>query len=244
MILAHAPVPTRAALAGLPARDLHPGRNFTKAIVTVVTTRAGPVVVKDFAARPWIVRVLIGPWHLDREERAYARLRAVEGVPRLVGRIDRQAIAIEYVPGPTLAASRPGDLPATFFDRLDALVAALHAAGVAHADLHRHDVLVGPDGRPRIVDFSTAVIAGARHVPSLGWAFRQACRADRRSAAKLRHRLLPGSGAAIPSRPWIYSAGAWFRRIGGRARRIGARRFGAGAKPGGGGAGVSPRTGA
>jgi len=219
VILAHAPVPSRAALAGRPARPLHPGRNLTKAVVTVIESANGPIVVKDFAARPWPIRALLGPWHLNREERAYARLRAVAGVPGLVGRIDRQAIAVEYVAGPTLAAKRPGDLPATFFDRLDATLAAMHAAGVAHADLHRHDVLVGPDGGPRIVDFSTAVVRGPRPGPFAELFFRQACRADLRSAAKLRHRLLPGAGAPIPPRPWIYATGAWIRGIGRRISR-------------------------
>jgi hypothetical protein len=217
VILAHAPVPDRAALARFPARPLHPGRNFTKAIVSVVSTGEGPVVVKDFASRPWVIRALLGPWHLDREERAYGRLRDVDGVPRLVGRIDRQAIALEYLPGRTLAGLRPGDLPASFFDRLEALVAALHAAGVAHADLHRHDVLAGPDGRPWVVDFSTAIVAGLRPGPIRRRLFQQACRADRRSVAKLRHRLLPGSDAPLPARPWIYAAGArvrgWVRRF-------------------------------
>jgi hypothetical protein len=187
-------------------------------MVTLVESSDGPIVVKDFAARPWPIRGLLGPWHLDREERAYARLRAVAGVPGLVGRIDRQAIAIEYVAGPTLAAKRPGDLPASFFDRLDAIVASMHAAGVAHADLHRHDVLVGPDGGPRIVDFSTAVVPGPRPGPFARLFFHQACRADLRSAAKLRHRLLPGTGAPIPPRPWIYAIGAWIRGLGSRFR--------------------------
>lgn len=219
MILAYAPVPSRAALAGRPARSLHPGRNLTKAAVTVVESGSGPIVVKDFAASPWPIRRFFGPWHLDREERAYTRLQAIAGVPRFLGRIDPQAIAVEFVPGPTLATVRPGDLPMAFFDRLDAIVAAMHAAGVAHADLHRHDVLVGPDGGPWIVDFSTAIVAGPRPDPLIALIFRQACSADRRSAAKLRSRLIPGTPAPVPPRPGLYAIAAWIRDRGRRLTR-------------------------
>ena len=49
--------------------------------------------------------------------------------------------------------------------------------------------------------------------------FRQMCRANRRSAAKLRQRFLPGSRAPVPERSGLYRVGGWARRIADRFRR-------------------------
>ena len=203
---------TRDRLAGLPRQRLHRGRNLTKACIDRVDLDGGPIVLKDLASRPWPVRALLGPWQLDREARAYARLQGLAGIPRFLGRVDRQAIALEYVAGRPLAACRPGDLPGAFFDRLDQVLEAMHRAGVAHGDLHRHDVLVGPGGEPYLVDFSTSVVVRPGHGGLAAILFRQMCRADRRSAAKLRRRLL-GPSAALPERPGLYRLGRPLKRL-------------------------------
>lgn len=178
----------------------------------LVEFEGGPIVLKDLSSRAWPVRELLGPWQLDREARAYRRLEGLEGVPRFLGRVDRQAIAIEYVAGRDLSHLRPGDLPALFFDRLEGIVEAVHARGVAHGDLHGQDVLVGPGGEPYVIDFSTAILAAARPGRVRARLFDQARRADRRSVAKLRRRFL-GGGAAVPERPPLYRIGRALRRI-------------------------------
>jgi hypothetical protein len=182
------------------------------------------VAVKDFSTRSWPVRWLLGPWQLDREARAYRLLEGVRGAPRFLGRVDRQAIAVEYVSGRDLAAVRPGELAESFFDRLDLLLQAIHAAGVAHGDLHRRDVLAGPGGEPYLVDFSTSIAVGPAPDPLLGFLFRQMCRADRRSAAKLRRRLLPGSRREVPPPPALFRIGRWLKRLVDLLRAIGGRR--------------------
>jgi serine/threonine protein kinase len=208
---------TRAALAALPRRRLHAGRNRTKAVIDLFTASGPPFVVKDVAPRSCLVRLLLGPWQLSREARAYARLDGVTGIPRFLGVVDRQAIALEYIEGKPLADLPRGSLPAAFFDRLDALLAAMHAKGVAHADLHRGDVLVGPDSRPYVIDFSTSwVVRDAAAAP--GRIFRQCRLADLRSAAKLRRRYGPPGAAAPPDRPALY------RRLGAVRRLLGGRR--------------------
>jgi serine/threonine protein kinase len=210
---------TRARLAGLRRRRLHAGRNVTKAIVDLVELDGRDIVIKDVAARPWPVRVWLGPWQLDREVRAYGRLVGVPGVPRFLGRVDRQAIAVEFVPGGDLASARRGTLPAVFFDLLDGLVGRLHERGVAHGDLHRHDVISGPAGQPYVVDFSTAVVTGPACGPLTRLLFRHMRDADRRSVAKLRHRFLPDLPGTVPERRGLYRLGSALKRALGRTRR-------------------------
>jgi len=210
---------TRTRLAGRPRRRLHAGRNLTKAIVDLVDVDGRDVVLKDVGGRPWPVRAWLGPWQLDREARAYGRLEGVTGVPRFLGRVDRQAIAVEFVPGGDLSSMRRGTLPAIFFDRLEVLVDRLHERGVAHGDLHRHDVIAGPAGQPYVVDFSTAVVTGPGWGLLSRWLFRHMRNADRRSVAKLRHRYLAGRADAVPERRGLYRLGSVLRRALGRARR-------------------------
>lgn len=206
------PTVTRAALADRPRRRLHAGRNPTKAVIDVVEVDGHPLVIKDVAERPWPVRALLGPWQLDREERAYRRLAGIPGVPRVLGRPDRQSIAIEYVPGRDLSSIRQGELPAVFFDRLERILEAMHAAGVAHGDLHRRDVLQGPGGEPHLVDFATSVVLGPDAGPLRRALFEQMRHADLRAAAKLRARLAPAAARSIPPRPALYRAGAALKR--------------------------------
>src|SRR5262249_10134372 len=143
------PPAVRLTRDGLAAsrRRIHDGRNRTKAVIDRVDAPSGSFVVKDVAPRPFWVRSLLGPWQLRREVRAYLRLAGLDGIPRLVGVVDRQAFALEYVEARPLSDLMRGSMDGAFFDRLEALVAAMHARGVAHGDLHHGDVLAGPDGR-------------------------------------------------------------------------------------------------
>jgi tRNA A-37 threonylcarbamoyl transferase component Bud32 len=210
---------TRNQLRHAPRTRLHTGRNVSKASVDLIEIDGRPVVIKDLSDRPWLVRLLLGPWQLDREIQAYGRLDGLPGVPRLLGRIDRQAIALEYISGPKMSTLGPGDLSEEFFDQLDDLIEAMHTRGVAHGDLNRSDVLAGPGGCPYVVDFSTAVLADRSHRPSPSYMFAQTCRVDRRSVAKLRHRFLPGSKTRVPERLGIHRLGHFLKRILNRVRR-------------------------
>jgi hypothetical protein len=217
----------RQGLAGRRVR-LHDGRNRTKAVIDRVDAGDGPFVVKDVATRPFWVRAVLGPWQLRRETRAYARLAGLEGIPRLLGVVDRQAIALQFIDGHPLQSLPRGSIDAVFFDRLEALMRAVHGRGVAHGDLHHGDVLVGGDARPYLVDFSTSWIGE----PGSAWPartiFAQMCRADLRSIAKLRRRYAAGEAPPPPPRPWLYRVVAGLRdrlrhRPGARARRVSMR---------------------
>jgi RIO-like serine/threonine protein kinase len=101
---------------------------------------------------------------LERERRALARLEGLAGVPRLVSTettAEGNALVRTFVAGEPLSAARA--LPENFFDELDALVAALHARGVCHNDLHKEqNVIVAVDGYPWLVDFQLASVHDVR----------------------------------------------------------------------------------
>jgi eukaryotic-like serine/threonine-protein kinase len=100
------------------------------------------------------------------EARAVSRLNHPNIVPVFEAHEgqDRPYLVFEYVPGPTLALAQRTRQPRAREAReavqlmlgiLDALAAA-HAQGLVHRDLKPSNVLLGEDGRPRVMDFGIA----------------------------------------------------------------------------------------
>jgi len=202
----------REVISALPRRSLRRARNGTKAEVNLIDPGDAQFVVKDTARRAWAVRTLLGPWQLDREERAYRLLAGARGVPAFLGRPDRQSLALEYIRGRSLDTLNPGDLDGAFFDRLDQVIQGIHSRGVAHGDLHHRDILRDETGEPYIVDFATSVVAGSGVNPLRRALFDQLRKADLRAAAKLRQRLAPASARALPPRPFLYRVGVRLKK--------------------------------
>jgi len=154
-----------------------------------------PWVVKDFAPRGRWVRAWLGPWLLRREERAYRALAGHPAVPRLLGRLDRLALVLEYRPGQRMSRKLAGRVPPGFVAELEAAVADMHARGVAHLDLrHRSNVMVDEAGRPVLIDFGSAVCLRPGGLAAR-WLLPLLARWDRRALAKWRVRLEEGAGA-------------------------------------------------
>jgi hypothetical protein len=161
---------------------------------------------------------------LARERRALAALAGLAGVPRLeldprwaaapgldgLAPAARDVLVRSYLEGSALHQAEV--LPLGFFERLDELVAAAHARGVCHNDLHKEqNVLVGADGAPGLLDFQLASVHLSR-----GRAFRIRCGDDRRHVQKHARRYTrAGRGpagalladAALPRRS--FAAAAW-----------------------------------
>ena len=99
---------------------------------------------------------------LSRHERViYTALEGIEGVPRWLGpvgpsRRGEAGFAIEYIDAEPL--DHVGSPPEGFFDRLRELFDRIHARGVAYCDANkRSNILVGPQGRPFLIDFQISL---------------------------------------------------------------------------------------
>jgi len=111
------------------------------------------------------------------EARAVSRLNHPHIVP--VFEADQQGneawMVFEYVPGPTLAEAMRGRGPwapreavSLMLDVLSALAAA-QAQGIVHRDLKPSNLLMGSDGRARVMDFGIAArLAGGSRTDPIG----------------------------------------------------------------------------
>jgi RIO-like serine/threonine protein kinase len=107
------------------------------------------------------VRVAAAARRLARREADHLeRLAGIAGIPRLLGRPSPDVFLREWIDGTTL---RELDrVPDTVFPALRELLAAVHARGVAYADLAKEEnVVVDDAGRPWLVDFQISVAKGS-----------------------------------------------------------------------------------
>jgi serine/threonine protein kinase len=132
---------------------------FLSPVIRLVPHDGGLAVLKDFRARNPLTRSMLGPLLVRREHAILRHLEGIPGIPRTFGTLDGRALLIEYIPGRTLGKFKPGDLPDSVFQDLEATLAAVHARGVVHLDLRqKKNVLIADaDRRPHIIDFANAV---------------------------------------------------------------------------------------
>ncbi len=117
-----------------------------------------PVVVKDFAGKPLIAR----PWarvQVAREARFLQMLAATGVVPRLLGRLGKDALVLEHLGGTPLHRYRKGDAGrAGYLPRIAEALSKVHALGVVHLDLRgRENVHVAEGDRVVILDWAGAL---------------------------------------------------------------------------------------
>jgi RIO-like serine/threonine protein kinase len=152
------PGPTRSELAvGRESALVH--GSATKADVWIARVADGRrVVVKDFANKRFLVRWW-GRLQNRREARFLALLDDVEGVPKLVGHPDPDAIVIEYLDGTELYLYEGHPDGARFYEGLERIAEAARRRGVFHNDLRGRENVLVVDGFTRIavVDWAAAL---------------------------------------------------------------------------------------
>lgn len=164
----------------------------TRPDLRVVELDSKKIVVKDFKRSDFLFRVIVGPILNRREFGALRNLLGVKGIPQLVGRVDRYALAIEHVSGKSLEHVDNGVLSSGFYIELRQVIDDMHARGVAHCDLRsRGNVMLGDDGKPYVVDFAACVYRGRGINPFFRWLFGQFVLADRNAILRIKKRLSP-----------------------------------------------------
>jgi serine/threonine protein kinase len=148
-------VPGREALA---LAEVLKAAGPTKADLLVLDLPQGGVVIKDYAGKPWWARPW-GRWQIARECRAYAFAGGQPFLPRLLGRVDGLALALERVPGAQLAdVHREYPDKAALLAALRTAIDALHVKGIVHLDLRgRENVMVTREGRVVLLDLGGAI---------------------------------------------------------------------------------------
>ena len=120
-------------------------------------------IVKDFAARGFLARNLIGVAFVRRDLRALQRLAGIKGVPGGAFRVDRHALAYRYAPGRPLATIDGPDQPPEIFMALEATLREVHARGIVHLDIRNcRNVIVNERNEPVLIDFEA-------HLDTGGW---------------------------------------------------------------------------
>jgi hypothetical protein len=184
-----APLPTRADLGAGERRVIHPG-SATKAAVRVIEWEAGSLLVKDVRPLHGLLRTLYGRRVLRREERALTALAGTAGVPRLLGRIDEDALAMQFLDAEPLRRNLGPERLRKACIALGPRVAALHERGVVHLDLRqKRNILVDREGEVFLVDFQSALVLA--HDGWRGLLFRLLAPFDRGAVLKFRARYVP-----------------------------------------------------
>jgi len=155
---------TRADLERGPRRRLSEGR-WANAILHRYERDGISWVVKDFSARSFLVRNLIGRLLVRRELGWLKRVDGIAATPRDAFRVDRHALAYRFVPGTSLRLTANSGLAPDFFPALEESLRQMHArARVVHLDLRNaHNILVTDSGEPLLLDFQSCL--GTRWLP-------------------------------------------------------------------------------
>jgi tRNA A-37 threonylcarbamoyl transferase component Bud32 len=220
---------TRRKLKKLPRESIHNARNWSKADVSIAEwppNSGRRVVVKELKHRPLWFRILAGRYLLRREWKTLCALADLEGVPTPIARPDSDTIVMEFRPGQPLDKLLWWQVPDDVIEKIENLVAQIHARGITHGDLHGYNVLVDESGEVTLIDWATASTFGRRRGTAKALTFSEWRALDERALAKikivfapvdmtpLQHDLLLNGGSRV------YRFVKNFKRIGERMRGI------------------------
>ncbi len=148
--------------------------------------------MKDYAEKSFIFRTTVGIFSCWREAYIYEKLQGITGILKCFGLIDRYAIVIAYMPGENAKEAPEASLTPVFFEKMRAVIDAVHKRGIVLCDLRNiKNTIVGEDGEPYLIDFSTAFLKGGRFNCFRNGIFRLFFQDDLLSIPKIKHRRVP-----------------------------------------------------
>ncbi len=171
----------------------HPARSPAQADLFALEWEGRAAVLKDFSARPWLIRQTWGRAIAGREVRVLRRLAGLEGVPELIGTAGPFAFLMQRLDAVRLPGRRLPPPPPEFWSNARRLLEEFHARGTTHGDLRRKNILVGPGGSAWLIDFATA-IRRREGTPAAGlfdFFFKRARRIDRITYARIKASYAP-----------------------------------------------------
>lgn len=175
------------------------------------------IVSKDFYDTTPLYCRTLGSFLLQREARAYERLRGLCGIPRASLCQRAPVLLIQYIPGVDLKDCDPSSLPVVALRQLERIIMQMHGRGVIHFDIGHDsvkDVWWGRDcnllwseaeKQLYIIDF-----AGSLIVPWPRWLKKKLAKHDRLAINKVKNRFFPDSETIAsedipsPRAQWLY----------------------------------------
>jgi predicted Ser/Thr protein kinase len=206
---------SRADLASFAHEPLKKARTWFTPDVILLRRGTEKYILKDFSTRPWLTRSTWGRFLVSREIRAYSRLAGIPGVPKLISVLGPYAFVIQWVDARPLPSRRHKDrVGMDYFDRVFEVLAQMHGRGVAHGDVRRRNVLIGPNREPYFIDFESAIFSGRGLRKRL---FRSIAEVDEITILKIRHKYYPDESDPEEIRrltevPWFLRTGKWLKR--------------------------------
>jgi RIO-like serine/threonine protein kinase len=141
----------------LSGRILRDKGGFLSPVVSVVDHDGRPAVLKDYRRKNAVTRSLLAPSLVRREFAVLRHLEGIPGIPKAYAVVEKRALLIEYIEGKTINKFKAGELPDRVFERLQALVRAMHGRGVVHLDLRQRKNILIAGEQPWLIDFANAM---------------------------------------------------------------------------------------
>jgi serine/threonine protein kinase len=141
--------------------DVYPSSSFGKPDLKLIQKEGVLAIVKDYRRTPFFFRSTVGAWLIGREYKFHRKLMGVQGVPRILRKLDRYANVFEYVNARPIERSDHDILGERFFEKLHERMEHIHTRGIVHLDLsHKGNILVSKRGDPIIIDFNSGFYVG------------------------------------------------------------------------------------
>jgi serine/threonine protein kinase len=141
--------------------EVYPSSSFGKPDLKLIQKDGVLAIVKDYRRTPFLFRSTVGAWLIGREYKFHRKLVGVQGVPRILRKLDRYANVFEYVNARPIERSDHDILGERFFENLHERMERIHTRGIVHLDLsHKGNILVSKGGDPIIIDFNSGFYVG------------------------------------------------------------------------------------